>query len=176
MDLNLAILLIVLGLGLMAGELFFPTGGVLFLLAGVAVAAGVVMTFMYGDTSTGVVMVVVVFLAIPSLIYAMAQLWPRTTIGRRLIQPGADEDATLANMPVNLELEALRGRHGKALSDLRPAGAVQFDGKRVDVVSEGMMVLAGAWVRCIDVRAGRVVVRESEPADLKDIDLNDLGS
>ena len=29
----------------------------------------------------------------------------------------------MANMPVNLELEQLRGRYGKTLSPLRPSGS-----------------------------------------------------
>ena len=55
-------------------------------------------------------------------------------------------------MPVNLELEQLRGRYGKTLSALRPAGVTDFDGRRVDTMSEGTLIEAGQWVRCIDVQ------------------------
>lgn len=172
MDLNLAYILIVLGLGLMAGELFFPTGGVLFLFAGVSVIAGVVLTFLYGDMSTALITLVVVFFAVPLVMYSLYLLWPRTRFGQAMLL--GPDDATLARMPVNLELEALRGRHGRALSELRPAGAVEFDGKRVDVISESLLIPVGAWVRCIDVRAGRVVVRQVEKPDLEGINLDDL--
>ena len=91
-----------------------------------------------------------------------------------MIMAGPEEDATLASMPVNLELEQLRGRYGRALSDLRPSGVAEFDGKRVDVLSEGLMILAGAWVRCIDVKSGRVLVRKVDAPDLTKMDLNDL--
>jgi membrane-bound serine protease (ClpP class) len=94
----------------------------------------------------------------------MLYLWPRTPMGKRLILP--DQDATVATMPVHLELENLRGRYGRALSDLRPAGVVDFEGRRVDTMSEGMMVPAGSWVRCVDVRAGKVVVRPVDKPDL----------
>jgi membrane-bound serine protease (ClpP class) len=94
----------------------------------------------------------------------MLYLWPRTPMGKRLILP--DQDATVAMMPVNLELENLRGRYGRAISDLRPAGVVDFDGRRVDTMSEGMMVAAGSWVRCVDVKAGKVVVRPVDKPDL----------
>jgi membrane-bound ClpP family serine protease len=69
-------------------------------------------------------------------------------------------------MPVNQELEKLKGRIGRTLSALRPAGVVDFDGRRIDTVTEGMMVDPGQWVRCVDVRAGRVVVRPVERPDL----------
>ncbi len=68
-------------------------------------------------------------------------------------------------------MEKLRGRIGKTLAPLRPAGVADFDGRRVDVITEGMMVDGGQWVRCIDVRAGKVVVRPVEkPDDLGDLD------
>jgi membrane-bound serine protease (ClpP class) len=132
------------------------------------------LTFVYGDTSTGMTALLVVFLAVPALGAAVFYVWPRTPLGRRLMLP--EQDATVATLPVNLELEQLRGRYGRALSDLRPAGTVDFDGRRVDVVSEGMMVPAGAWVRCVDVRAGRVVVRPVDKPDLRDLESADFGS
>ena len=38
------------------------------------------------------------------------------------------------------------------------------------------MIDPGVWVRCIDVKAGRVIVRQVErPPDLADMDTSDLG-
>ena len=96
---------------------------------------------------------------------------PRTTVGRKLFLEAAEEDASVATMPVNLELEQLRGRYGKTVSALRPSGITEFDGRRVDTMSEGDMIGPGQWVRCIDVKAGRVVVRQVDrPPDLADMD------
>ena len=76
----------------------------------------------------------------------------------------------LAAMPFHLEMEKLRGRIGRTLAPLRPAGVADFDGRRVDVITEGMMVDGGVWVRCIDVRAGKVVVRPVEKPDLGELE------
>jgi membrane-bound serine protease (ClpP class) len=101
--------------------------------------------------------------------------WPRTRIGKKFLLSGPEEDATIAQMPVHLELEQLRGRYGKTLSALRPAGVADFDGRRVDVLSDGTMVDAGQWVKVMDVRAGRVMVRRVErPPDLGEIDTSGL--
>jgi len=57
----------------------------------------------------------------------------------------------------------------RAISALRPSGVVDFEGRRVDTVTEGMMVEPGQWVRCVDVQANRVVVRpvaDTNPTDL----------
>jgi membrane-bound serine protease (ClpP class) len=163
-SLILAWVLIVVGLLLLVAELFIPTGGVLAVLAAVAILAGVVMSFLQ-QTYYGVATAVGVFIALPVVVSLMARYWPRTSIGRRFILGGPEEDATVASMPVNVELEQLRGRVGRTLSDLRPAGVTDFDGRRVDTITEGMMVEAGRLVRCIDVKAGKVIVRPVDKPD-----------
>ncbi|MBX7105567.1 MAG: hypothetical protein K1X57_15900 [Gemmataceae bacterium] len=173
MDLTWAYLLIVLGMAMLAGEMFFPTGGILFLCGSIGIAAGIVMSFYYGDTSTGLLTLVGVFLTGPAAGYALLQIWPKTSIGKQMVRV-ADDDATLATSPALLELEALRGRIGKTLSELRPSGAVSFDGKRIDVQSEGPFVPAEVWVKCIDIRAGRVIVRRVEAPNLDSINFEDV--
>jgi membrane-bound serine protease (ClpP class) len=170
-SLILAYVLIVIGVVLLVAELFIPSHGVLTVLSLCAIAFGVMMTFLYGDDPmTGVITLVCIFIALPVLGGLMLHYWPRTRIGRRFFLHGPDEDATIASMPVNTELEALRGRFGRAVSALRPAGVVDFDGKRIDTITEGMMVDPGQWVRCIDVKASKVIVRAVDKPDLGDLE------
>jgi membrane-bound serine protease (ClpP class) len=174
--LTIAFLLIVAGVLLLLAELLLPSG-IFFVLSISAIAAGVAMTFIYSqDGYTGWVTVLVLFVVLPTLVGVLFHYWPRTRMGRRFFLHGPDEDSTLASMPVNLELEQLRGRVGRTLSALRPAGVVDFDGRRVDTITEGMMVEADRWVRCIDVKAGKVIVRplEKKP-DLKTLENADFG-
>jgi membrane-bound serine protease (ClpP class) len=166
-NLILAYVLIALGFVLMVGELFF-TSGTLFVLALLSIAAGIGMAFYY-DPGTGVFTLLGVVVALPLFGGLLLRYWPKTRMGRRMLLAVPD-DATVAEMPVNLELERLRGRFGRALSDLRPSGVCDFDGLRVDTITEGMMVEAGHWVRCIDVRAGKVVVRPVDAPSLGDLE------
>lgn len=99
--------------------------------------------------------------------------WPPLPFSRRLIK-SHDEDVTVASFSANMELEALRGRLGKVVSPLRPSGIADFDGKRVDVITPGMMVEIGSYVRCIDVRAGRVVVSPVEKPSANDLEVADF--
>ena len=163
--LTLGLALVAAGFLLMAAELFIPTGGVLFVLSVSSIALGVALTFLHGTTA-GLCTLVGVFVAGPAFGGVLMRLWPRTPLGKRFFLTAPDEHATVAAMPANQELEKLKGRIGRTLSALRPAGVVDFDGRRTDTVTEGMMVEAGQWVRCIDVRAGRVVVRPVERPDL----------
>src|SRR5262245_18451684 len=115
------------------------------------------------------------FIAIPLLFTLVTRLAPRTAFGRRLFLTSPNEDETIASMPTNLELEQLRGRYGKTVSLLRPSGVTDFDGKRVDTLSEGALIEPGQWVRCIDVTAGRVIVRPvDKPPDLADLENAEL--
>src|SRR5262249_16866212 len=111
---------------------------------------------------------------LPLLGGILLHYWPRTRMGKRMFLSGPDEDATVASMPVNLELERLRGRFGRAGSDLRPSGVSDFDGRRLDTTTEDMMVGAGQRVRCIDVRAGKVIVRPVDKPEMKDLENMDL--
>ncbi len=56
--------------------------------------------------------------------------------------------------------ETLIGQTGTVLTPLRPAGTAAFGGRRVDVVSQGSFVAAGAAVEVVSARGARVEVRE----------------
>ncbi len=57
------------------------------------------------------------------------------------------------------ESQDLVGQEGIAMSDLRPAGVARFGQDRVDVVSEGEFVNAGATIKVLRVEGNRVTVR-----------------
>jgi membrane-bound serine protease (ClpP class) len=172
----LAYILIAVGFLLLLGELFF-TSGTLLVLALMSIAAGVGLAFYHGSqtgSNTGLFTLLAVMVALPVFGGLLLRYWPKTRWGRRMLLTAPEEDATVASMPVNLELERLRGRTGRALSDLRPSGVCDFDGWRVDTITEGMMVEAGQWVRCVDVRAAKVVVRPVDKPDLGGLENIDL--
>lgn len=172
--LTLACLLIALSFLFLLAELFLPTGGVLFALALAGLVVGVTFAFLSGTTA-GIVTLITVFFLLPAALGFMFYWWPKTTMGKRFFLTGPQEDATVASLPANKELELLRGRFGRALSVLRPAGVVDFDGRRVDSITEGIMVEPGEWVRCIDVQAGKVIVRPVEKPNLDNLETANFG-
>jgi membrane-bound serine protease (ClpP class) len=164
--------LIVLGMLLMAAELLLPTHGVLFGLGLACVVVGVVLSF--GESfATGVTTLTITVILVPLLMTVLLQLWPKTPLGKRLFLPGPQEDEDIANMPATLELERLRGRYGRTVSPLRPCGVGDFAGKRVDTMTDGEMIDAHHWVRCVDIKGGRVIVRAvAAPPDWDTMDLD----
>ena len=169
-NLPLAYALILLGLALLAAELVIPSFGVLTALSIGAMVVGIAITFA-NDTATGVITLIAVFVLVPAVMSFVFKYAPRTSFGKRLFLSGPQDDETVANMPLNVELEQLRGRYGRTASALRPSGTVDFDGRRVDVLSEGALIEPGQWVRCIDVKASTVIVRQvDKPPDLGDLE------
>jgi len=173
-NLFFAYALVAVGLLFLAAEIFLPTGGILFVLAIGALIAGITMTF-NSDPTQGMITLIAVFILIPVMAPILLHYLPKTRMGKKMFLEGPDEDASVATMPTHLELESLRGRYGRTVSPLRPSGIVDFDGRRVDSISEGQMVDPGQWVRCIDVKVGRVIVRQVDrPPDLADLNADDL--
>lgn len=160
---TLGFVLILLGLVLLFGELLLPTGGILAVVAAGAIIGGLTLLFYHADTWTSVTTLIAVLVAIPLVTAFGLWLWPRTPLGRLLVMNAPAVTEAGANRPEWAKLDELNGRLGRAMSSLRPSGAVEFEGKRVDCLSEGPLIEAGQWVRCVAVRGGRVIVRPVDP-------------
>jgi len=170
--LTIALVLIAVGGVLLLAEIMMPTGG--FLVVGaVLFFAGGVGTILYnGDTVEAAVALVGVSIGLPAAGFVAASAYKRMSL-RSALDSGST-DATALDVPQLAGLSALKGRVGKAVTTLRPSGSVEFDGRRFDANTEGMWIEAGTWVRCVDVKAGSVVVRELEgPREIADIELDE---
>ena len=160
-----ALILIGVGAALLAAEIVLPTGGVLVVGALLFFGLGVGTILYYGSALEATVALAGMAVGLPAAGYAAVAAWRRMSLGSAL--DAGDPDATAADLPQIARLDELKGRVGKTVSPLRPFGAVEFEGRRVDATTEGMMLDAGVWVRCVAVKSGRVVVRQLEgPADL----------
>lgn len=163
--LTLGIFLIVVGLLLLLGELIV-TSGLMLVLALVSILVGLVFLFRY-DTSVGFVGLAGVAVSVPTVGYFILRLLPSTPLAKLRDTPSEEAGEAL---PHHHELQSLRGRIGKALTALRPSGMVEFDGRRVDCLTEGMMVEPGKRVRCVDVRGAAVIVRPVEQLETFDLE------
>ena len=52
------------------------------------------------------------------------------------------------------------GKTAYTTTDLRPAGIITLDDKRIDAVSDGTFILRNKKVKILEVDGSRVVVRE----------------
>lgn len=153
-----SILLLALGLGLIALELFVPSGGVLGILAALAIIASIAVAFS-GGWVTGVGMLVATMLILPVVLAAAIHYWPRTPIGRAiLLETPRNEEEVLPDTPEHRRLKELIGKRGTAKTKMLPSGAVVIDGCVYDAIGEGMAIDPGQPIRVTAVRTNRIVV------------------
>ena len=163
---NLAYILIAVGVVLVLAEMVVPTGFVLVVVGACLALVGVALLCAYGTMETAIMALLSLCVGGPLLGGLLFYLWPYSPMGRKLIK-ATEETVTVASMAANVELEGLRGKVGRTVSPLRPSGVAIFNGRRIDVITEGLMVDVGQWVKCVEVRANKVLVR---PADAPTLD------
>ena len=60
------------------------------------------------------------------------------------------------------ELETFLGKHGVAITDLRPSGIARINGQRVDVVTRGEYLEKGAKLTVSSVKGNQIIVTLKE--------------
>lgn len=166
----LAAVLVGAGVLLLVAEFFLPTGGILLVGGLTAWAAAVGVVLLYGTATEASVAVIGLALGVP--ISGSLAVWAWQRMARRVGLP--PDFTTVADAPEVAGLAALKGRYGTTATPMRPSGAVVIDGRRVDALTEGLMLDAGVSVKCVDVRAGRVIVRRADAAPrLTDLTFDD---
>ena len=152
-----AILLLIGAVGLGFLELFVPSGGVLAVLAVLALLGGLVFAFLQGPVfGFGLLLVVVV--GLPFLIWYMMQLWPATPIGRRMMLDPSEDPALQPNEEIERH-KALLGKTGTAKSLMMLSGMIEIDGEHFDAVSAGMPIDPGTQVVVVHVDGINLTVR-----------------
>jgi membrane-bound serine protease (ClpP class) len=159
------LLLVAGGVILLALEIFvIPGVGVAGIAGGVALVAGLGMTLVGAGATTAVIVGALGRVALSMLLalaggLALLRVLPRMPVGRRLVlEADMRTDEGCESPP---ETDRLRlGLTGTALSPLRPAGLADIGGARVDVVSDGSFIEAGATIEVTRVDGNRIVVRE----------------
>jgi membrane-bound serine protease (ClpP class) len=162
------LLLVLLGLVLIAVEVFvIPGFGVAGLLGLAALCGGLVMAMIgrdwelalvSGSLSSAVTVVSAVLVATVAGFALILRYFPQTRLAQRTIVLGTSLDAESGDS-FREDLEPLVGLEGIARTPLRPSGTVTIDERPVDAVSEGGMIDAGTPVRVVGTRGGSIVVR-----------------
>lgn len=158
------LLLVVAGVVLLGLELLvIPGFGVAGIAGIIAMVAGLGMALV-GAGATGTVVIGALGRVAISILLALGggvvllRFLPNLPFGRRFVlDTEMRAEAGYSSEPV-ADHRAL-GRTGTALSPLRPAGVAEVDGARLDVVSDGSFIEAGAPVEIIRVEGNRIVVR-----------------
>jgi len=154
------ILLLAFGLILLVSEVFIPSGGMIGLLALSCLGLSLWLAFQQ-SFDLFLKFILADFILLPLAGALAIYLWPRTPLAKRVFLPPPDPD-DMGVSHSGQRLDHLIGQFGRALTPLRPSGMVDFDGRRLDGLSEEGLIPSGALVRAVRIRAGQLVVR-TEP-------------
>lgn len=151
----LAGLCLILGLVLVTFEMFIPGFGIPGLFGVFLLVTGVLLT---ARNAAEGLFLVVVLLAIMGI--GLAVVYHMATKGKLakamvLTESQQKEDGFSGTE----DLSCFLNREGVTRTILRPAGRADFDGVKLDVVSEGEFIAPNAKVKIIKVEGRRIVVR-----------------
>jgi membrane-bound serine protease (ClpP class) len=158
------LLLVGVGLVLVGLEIFVIPGFGVAGLAGIGALMAGLGLMLVGAGATFAVVVGALGQVALALVLAIAaalvllRLLPRLPFGRQLVLE-TDMDAADGYASAPPQDRLLLGHSGYALSPLRPSGLAMIDRHRVDVVSDGSYIEAGARVEVTRVNGNRIVVR-----------------
>jgi membrane-bound ClpP family serine protease len=147
---TLILLLLLGGVVLLVAEMLLPTQGVLGVFGVVALGAAVVVGFRI-DSRAGFGMLVAIVVAAPFAGMLWVKLWPKTSVGRRMILGPVTSGLTDAGVTV--------GQTGTSVSELRPMGVCAFGNERVEARAERGTIPAGKPVEVVEIVDRRPTVR-----------------
>ena len=150
----IALVALVVGYVLLVVEMCIPGFGVPG-IAGIILAVLGIITMQPTPLQALIVVVVYVVLLCIALAVCLRSAAKGRLSKSRLV---LNEVATKAEAPENSELAYFIGRAGTAHTPLRPAGIAEFDGVKLNVVSEGDFIDKDAPVRVSRVEGKRIIV------------------
>ena len=154
---NAILILFLLGVVLLAGEVFVP-GAVLGILGALCMFAGCVISFLQLGTGYGMLATVVALALLGLTLYVELVWLPKTRFGRKLI---VESKIEATSQPALADKESVVGKTAEALTALVPSGHVLLDGRRYEAFSQSGHVAKGTVLRVTGLDNFRLIVTKS---------------
>lgn len=147
-------------------EIFVPSGGLLALLGGLAIIASLIAFFVH-DVNTGLIASAIYIVFGPVIAWIAFKIWAASPLATRMILGEVEEDVEIAKQESDAqrqerlhELQALIGKQGETVTQLRPVGVVRIDGSRIDAMAETGVIGANVRIEVVQVYDNQIKVRE----------------
>jgi membrane-bound ClpP family serine protease len=157
-----AFLLLLAGILVLAAEVFIPSGGLLFCVTLVTLAASICCAYAaWWKTNPQAFWTFCGFLLmmVPATVIAAFLLLPRTKFGKKILLDAPDLDHVTPFAKESARLAQLVGRRGTTQTLLNPGGMVLIDGARHHAFTDGLLIEPGTVVEVAEVRGTRLLVR-----------------
>lgn len=149
-----AVILVLVSLGFVLAEVFFPSLGLFGLIAGACILFADIIAFEEGH-GVGWGFVVAEVILVPMVVWAGFKVLPSLPFGKRMLLKGPANEPG-AGLPDHDHLE---GTTGVALTDLRPAGTARLGTQRLSVVSLGGLIEEDTPIVVVAVEGTEIRVR-----------------
>ncbi len=149
MSISGIITLYIIGLTAIAIELFIP-GAIVGICGTGCVITSIIFAYLHVSNLLGHILLGIGICFIPIFFITWYKLLTKT------FAVNASEEGFSSSKN---KLEDLISAEGVAITTLRPSGTVIINGGKVDVVSEGEMILKNTKIKVIDVKGNRIVVK-----------------
>ena len=156
---NLPILICcVIGIGLMVLEAFMPGFGLPGISGIILEVVAVALTWMnHGPMAAlGMTLIVLSILAIAISMSLRSAANGKLSRSKLVLN---DTESNEAGYRSTEDLDVFLGKEGVTTTVLRPTGMAEFDGVRLNVVSEGEFIQSGTRVQIVRVEGSRILVR-----------------
>jgi len=159
----MACLLVVIGLGIIASEIFIPSAGILSILALGCFCGSVFCAYRAwyepGHVAIFWVYLICMIIGIPAFVGAGLWLLPRTALGNRLLAAPQNLESLTPFKEEEEQLTALIDECGVAVTLFSPGGMVQIGRDRFHAESEGLMIDPQTEVIVVGTKGNRLLVR-----------------
>ena len=152
------IILFIVGVGLIVAEVFLA-GGIAGILGAIAIIGSIILAGGNPMNMAIYVLIALVVAAIGTVIIIKFFGKKLHLLNKMVLMDATDTESGYVS---NVNRTELVGRVAKTSTPLRPAGTIELEGERIDVVSQGSYIDRGKSVIIVKVEGSRVVVRESE--------------
>jgi membrane-bound serine protease (ClpP class) len=153
----LAVILFLACAALLIAEVFIPSGGILSIFSMGCLMAGLVIFFKH-NTTMGIVGITVALIMIPAVLIIAYRILPDSKFGKKvfLSPPVRQKGDAIPDMD---HLKDMLGAVGSVITPLRPVGMADFDGSRIECVSESGFIDNEKNVKIIKVEGTQLTVR-----------------
>ena len=159
----LSVVLFVIGIALMIIEMYMPGFGLWGILGIICLAADVFVTAK--SVEQGLILAAFIFIILIILFIIFAVLASHGKLpGKLVLRQSTDRSSGFSAAK---DMSCLVGTCGVTITPLRPAGNAEFNGVRLDVVSQGDYIEAGVPVEVIEASGNRIIVKTKHESEDK---------
>lgn len=155
---NAIIILFLIGVLLLAGEVFVP-GAILGIIGGLCMLVGCVLSFTNFGLMGGLLATFVAVVLLGLTLYFELIWLPKTRMGKRLIVQSA-VDAT--SQPPVADLKSVLGKSAEAITPLVPSGYVLVEGRRYEGFCQSGHASKGATLRVTGLDNFRLILTKTQ--------------